>query len=86
MTILKGLPLKAPTVAAQMIWYAAPIAARNKKLSLREVDSLSTLSPKTIVPPATAQLFSEFPINRHWTKSLRDSLELAELVMLRGMR
>ena len=27
-----------------------------------------------------------FPITIHWTKSLRDSLELTELVMLRGMR
>ena len=62
------IPKGAYSCSADDIWYAAPIAARNKKLSLREVDSLSTLSPKTIVPPATAQLFSEFPINRHYRK------------------
>ena len=30
--------------------------------------------------------YGRLPILPHWTKSLRDSLELTELVMLRGMR
>jgi hypothetical protein len=32
------------------------------------------------------ELGSALPTFANWTKSLRDSLELTELVMLRGMR
>ena len=33
-----------------------------------------------------SQRLMHLPTLPHWTKSLRDSLELTELVMLRGMR